>query len=186
MSNSSETEFDSDLVNLEIAFPTTPANYFHLLRRQCIRPFRKPLIIFSPKGLLRHPQCVSELNDFVEGTRFQKVLIDLPNSKSVKKLILCTGKHYYTLKEHMKENNIDNVTIVRIEQLSPFPALELKQILEQHLNVKEIIWSQECHRNMGAWNFVNTRIKNLFNINVSLLKLSLKKFLKLIKILQFS
>lgn len=166
MSNSSQTQFDSDLINVEIVFPTTPSQYFHLLRRQMLRNHRKPCIVFSPKSLLRHPECTSELSEFVEGTKFQKVLLDLPQSRSVKKLILCTGKHYYTLKEHMNANKIDNVAIVRIEELSPFPGLDLKQILEKFGHVKEVVWSQEEHRNMGAWNFVNTRVKNLFNINV--------------------
>ena len=167
MCNSSQTQFDGDLINVEIVFPTTPSQYFHLLRRQMLRNHRKPCIVFSPKALLRHPECVSELSEFVEGTKFEKVLLDLPQSKSVKKLILCTGKHYYTLKEHMNANGIDNVAIVRIEELSPFPGVALKPILEKFGNVKEVVWSQEEHRNMGAWDFVNTRTKNLFNINVS-------------------
>ena len=169
MTNSSQTQFDSDLINLEIAYPTTPSNYFHLLRRQMVRSHRKPLIVFTPKMLLRHPKCVSSLSEFEEETRFKKILIDQPQSNiaPIKKLILCTGKHYYTLKEHANANKLENdIVIVRLEQLSPFPSLELKQVLEKYGHVKDIVWSQENHRNMGAFEFVNTRIRNLFNTNL--------------------
>lgn len=122
---------------MEIVFPTTPSQYFHLLRRQMLRQHRKPLIVFSPKSLLRHLDCVSDLNEFGESFKFKKILVDHPpNNRNAKKLILCSGKHYYTLKEHMNTNKIDEVALVRIEQLSPFPSLELKEIFERYKNVK--------------------------------------------------
>src|SRR5690606_30009959 len=99
LSNSSETQADDDLISLQVVFPTTPAQYFHLLRRQMLRNYRRPLIVASPKGLLRDPQCVSSLNDMADGTSFRSVLADrfAPDNASVKKLIFCSGKHFYTL-----------------------------------------------------------------------------------------
>lgn len=145
--------------NMTIANITTPANFFHLLRRQLARPFRKPLVVMSPKSLLRHPQCISELKDFAEGTRFQEVLDDPTvgprSNKKVKRLLLCTGKISYELMAYKEEQKRDDVAIVRLEQLYPLPAKQLKVIANRYENAT-VFWVQEEPSNMGAWQYINS------------------------------
>lgn len=159
-SNSSETEIDSDNVNWSIVYPTTPAQYFHLLRRQMLRPYRKPLVVMSPKLLLRHPRCVSMLTEmtghnahffnvlddpkFDDSTnRYQTKSIDtISPIYSVHSIIFCSGKHYYTLEKEREERmhlNDKSIAIVRLEELCPFPALELALILKRYPNAKSKI-----------------------------------------------
>ncbi|KAI1280578.1 putative 2-oxoglutarate dehydrogenase E1 component DHKTD1, mitochondrial [Halotydeus destructor] len=165
MCDSREDGVDGDNVNWYIVNPTTPAQYFHLIRRQMVRNFRKPLIVAGPKMLLRHPQCVSSLNDFAPGTRFERVIDDITVNKAdkIKRLVFCSGKHFYQLDKHRSEKNISNVALVRLEELCPFPAAEIISILQKYDKASEIIWSQEEQRNMGCWTFINARFNQLLN-----------------------
>jgi 2-oxoglutarate dehydrogenase E1 component len=136
-----------------VANITAPANLFNILRRQLAWPFRKPLIIMSPKSLLRHPKAVSPLEDFTKGG-FQEVIVDTyATVKSVKKVILCTGKIYYELLEEQQEKKRKDVAIVRIEQLHPFPKTQVKKLLDKYKNA-EVYWVQEEPENMGSWAYL--------------------------------
>ena len=137
--------------NMFVANCSTPANMFHILRRQMKTDYRKPLIIFTPKSLLRHPDVVSTKKDFTEG-KFQTLIED--NSialKNTKTLVFCTGKFYYDLVKARKEEGRNDVAIVRLEQLFPLPTQEIRKVLEQYKDVKEVVWAQEEPRNMGVW-----------------------------------
>ena len=141
--------------NMQIIYCTTPANFFHVLRRQITFPFRKPLVIFTPKSLLRLPKCISPLEEFLEGTRFMEVLRDeYADSQSVQKVLLCCGKVYYDLLEHQQKKQIKDIAIIRLEQLYPFPEKQLLSVLKFYSNVCNICWVQEEPENMGAWNFI--------------------------------
>jgi 2-oxoglutarate dehydrogenase E1 component len=137
--------------NVTVANVTTPANLFHLLRRQMVRPFRKPLILLTPKSGLRHPEVISEVKDFTKGTRFQEVIDDTSASASkVKTLLLCTGKVYYDLLEKKRNDQRDDVAIVRLEQLYPLPFTQLDAIFKKYKKAK-VRWVQEEPANMGTW-----------------------------------
>ncbi|MCF8217988.1 MAG: 2-oxoglutarate dehydrogenase E1 component [Bacteroidales bacterium] len=140
--------------NIQIANITTPANFFHILRRQLKRDFRKPLVIFTPKSLLRHPQVVSPLKDFTSGG-FREV-IDDPQTEpeKVKKVVLVSGKLYYELMDHKKEKQAEDTAIVRLEQIYPLPYNQLAEIIHKYKNAKDWIWAQEEPGNMGAWQFI--------------------------------
>ncbi|WP_343564468.1 2-oxoglutarate dehydrogenase E1 component [Sphingobacterium sp.] len=139
--------------NMILANCTVPANYFHLLRRQLVREFRKPLVIFTPKSLLRHPKVVSPLKDFTEGV-FQEVIDDANvAAKDVKRVLFCSGKVYYDLLEKQEADKRKDVAIVRIEQLFPIPAEQLKAIRKKYNKAKEFVWVQEENENMGAWSY---------------------------------
>ncbi|MEJ6698130.1 MAG: 2-oxoglutarate dehydrogenase E1 component, partial [Flavobacteriaceae bacterium] len=137
--------------NMYVANCSTPANMFHILRRQMVTTFRKPLIIFTPKSLLRHPKAVSGIEDFSNG-KFMSV-IDINNNDATKidRLVLCSGKFYYDLLEFKEKNNIIDTVLVRLEQLFPLPELEIQNVLNKYSNAKDIVWAQEEPRNMGAW-----------------------------------
>jgi 2-oxoglutarate dehydrogenase E1 component len=137
--------------NMTVANFTTPAQFFHALRRQIVRDFRKPMVVMTPKSLLRHPQAVSTLSDFSQGT-FEEVIPDT-NVKKAKRILLCSGKVYYDLLAARDERKAADTAIVRVEQLYPWPAAKLAAILEQHSSA-EIVWTQEEPRNMGAWSYV--------------------------------
>jgi 2-oxoglutarate dehydrogenase E1 component len=139
--------------NMIVSNPTTPANFFHLLRRQVTWPFRKPCIVFSPKSLLRHPAVVSPLKDFTSGS-FLEVLED-PNvsAKDVKRVVLCSGKIYYDLAEVQQKKKIKDAAVVRIEQLHPFPEKQLKAILKKYKDAK-LVWAQEEPANMGCLSYI--------------------------------
>ena len=155
--------------NMQVVNCTTPANYFHVLRRQMHREFRKPLIVMTPKSLLRHKRCISNLSDFSKKSTFHRVLEDDAYSKinnllelkkkdeKIKKVVMCSGKIYYDLLEAREKIKNDRVTFVRIEQLYPFPAKTLANILKRY-NKAEFIWCQEEPKNMGAWNTVRNYI----------------------------
>lgn len=138
--------------NIQVCIPTTPAQVFHMLRRQSIRPLRKPLIVMSPKSLLRHKEAVSTLEELSEG-HFQNVIgeTDDLNPKKVSRVVLCSGKIYYDLRETRRENQVEDVAIIRMEQLYPFPEKELKEALAPYKKLKEIFWCQEEPMNQGAW-----------------------------------
>ncbi len=147
--------------NLQVANCTTPANYFHLLRRQMHRPFRKPLIVMTPKSLLRHKMAVSKVEDFVDQAHFMRILSDpwAPDDKDVRRLVLCSGKVAYDLLDARNAAGDSNTAIVRIEQLYPFPGDPLVKRLERMTNLEEVIWAQEEPRNNGSWFFVEELIE---------------------------
>jgi len=137
--------------NMYIADVTTPAQMFHILRRQLKANFRKPLIIFTPKSLLRHPLAVSSADEFTNGG-FKEVIDDASaDAKKVKTLVFCTGKFYYDLLAAKTENERDNVALVRVEQLFPVPSKQMKEIIKKYKSADDIVWAQEEPRNMGAW-----------------------------------
>ena len=140
--------------NMFVANCTTPANFFHLLRRQMKGAFRKPLIVFTPKSLLRHPLAVSKVEEFTNGT-FQRLIPDpLVNAKQAKKLVFCSGKFYYDLIDARAEKERMDVAIVRLEQLFPLPQQEIQAQFKAYNNVEEVVWAQEEPRNMGAWGYL--------------------------------
>ncbi|MBL4826938.1 MAG: 2-oxoglutarate dehydrogenase E1 component [Spongiibacteraceae bacterium] len=138
--------------NIQVCVPSTPAQVFHMLRRQAIRPLRKPLIVMSPKSLLRHKDAVSTLEDLSEG-QFYNVLADTDNTESNKitRVILCSGRIYYDLRERRRDSGSDHIAIIRLEQLYPFPEQELEQTLASYKNVESVVWCQEEPMNQGAW-----------------------------------
>jgi 2-oxoglutarate dehydrogenase E1 component len=147
--------------NLQVANCTTPANYFHLLRRQMRRDFRKPLIVMTPKSLLRHKLAVSSLGDFTGDSHFRRILSDLnpPSPGDTRRLVLCSGKLAYELMEARDAAGDLGVEIVRIEQLYPFPSNALTKRLAAMPNLSEVVWAQEEARNNGAWFFVEPMIE---------------------------
>ncbi|WMI66912.1 2-oxoglutarate dehydrogenase E1 component [Aestuariibaculum sp. YM273] len=136
--------------NMIVADCTTPANFFHLLRRQMKRNFRKPLIVFTPKSLLRHPKAISSINELAGGT-FQEVIDDTINPENVKKLVFCTGKFYYDLLAEREELGKEDVALVRLEQLFPLHLDKIQEVINRYPNVTEYAWAQEEPKNMGAW-----------------------------------
>ncbi len=137
--------------NMFVADCTTPANMFHLLRRQMLSNYRKPLIVFTPKSLLRHPKCVSTVEEFANGS-FQTVIEDTSvKTEEVKTLVFVTGKFYYDLDEERENLNRKDVALVRIEQLFPLPAEKIREILDKYKHVEDVVWAQEEPRNMGAY-----------------------------------
>ena len=148
--------------NMQVVNITTPANYFHALRRQLKRNYRKPLVQMTPKSLLRHKLAVSTLAEMGPGSGFQTVIpeIDAIAAEKVKRVVLCTGKVYYDLLAERREKGVDDVAIVRVEQLYPFPAVSLPKALKAYPNA-EVVWCQEEPENMGAWTFVDRRIEDV-------------------------
>lgn len=144
--------------NIQVCNLTTPAQYFHVLRRQMKRAFKKPLIIMSPKSLLRHKHCVSSAEDFTKGT-FSTILEDAAEYQNAKRIVFCTGKVYYDLLAHREEKNIKDTALVRIEQLYPLDELRLKEILKKYAKATKFVWCQEEPHNMGAWNFIAPRLQ---------------------------
>ncbi|MEQ4564340.1 MAG: 2-oxoglutarate dehydrogenase E1 component, partial [Acinetobacter sp.] len=145
--------------NMQVITPTTPAQIFHALRRQAVRPIRKPMIVMSPKSLLRHKLATSTLDELANGT-FQTVIdeVDQINKADVTRLVLCGGKVYYDLLEKRRELELNNVALVRIEQLYPYPEKRLEEVLAAYPNVKDVVWCQEEPKNQGAWLFIAPRL----------------------------
>ncbi|MEO8886379.1 MAG: 2-oxoglutarate dehydrogenase E1 component [Mucilaginibacter sp.] len=140
--------------NIQVANCTTPANFFHVLRRQLHREFRKPLVIFTPKSLLRNPKCVSPLADFTKGS-FQEVIDDqYADAKKVKRVLFCSGKIYYDLLEKQQVDNRNDVAVVRLEQLYPTPVQQIADIKAKYGKATEFVWVQEEPENMGAWPYL--------------------------------
>ncbi|CAK8674618.1 unnamed protein product [Clavelina lepadiformis] len=172
--NSSEDSIDGDGVNISVCHPTTSAQYFHLLRRQMVRNFRKPLIVVSPKILLRLPAAMSHMKDFQPGTHFLPVIGDssVKEPQRVKKVVLCSGKHCYALEKERSKLikteviNQSDVAIVKLEELCPFPAAELQRELSKYQSAEAYVWSQEEPRNMGPWTFVSPRFENLLGVKL--------------------
>ena len=154
--------------NWIVANCSTPANYFHILRRQIHRSFRKPLVLMTPKSLLRHKLCISEAADFTEGSSFHRVLWDdaqkgnsdtkLKADKSIKRVVMCSGKVYFDLLEERDARGIDDIYLLRVEQFYPFPAMALLKELERFPKA-EILWCQEEPKNQGAWSFIEPNIE---------------------------
>jgi 2-oxoglutarate dehydrogenase E1 component len=149
--------------NMQVAYCSTPSNYFHILRRQLKRDFRKPLILMTPKSLLRHKRCTSSLADIAEGTSFHRVLQDdaqrgmegikLVKDDKIRRVVICTGKVYYDLLEEREKRGIDDVYLLRVEQLYPFPAKSLAAEIARFKKA-DVVWCQEEPKNMGSWMFV--------------------------------
>ncbi len=143
--------------NMIVSNCSTPSNFFHLLRRQMKRDYRKPLIVFTPKSLLRHPKAVSSINDLASG-KFEEVIDDFIDPEHVRKLVFCTGKFYYDLLAEREKINKDNVALIRIEQLFPLHLEKIQQVIDRYPNIKEYVWAQEEPRNMGAWSHLSERL----------------------------
>ena len=152
--------------NIIVANCTTPANYFHLLRRQQKFPFRKPLVVMTPKSLLRHPKVISSLEELATGS-FQPIIDDATaDAKKVEKLVLCSGKLYYELLAKKEEMNDEKVALVRLEQLYPLDQEKLQTLFNKYSGKKELIWAQEEPENMGAWTYI---LRNLRNENIQVI-----------------
>jgi 2-oxoglutarate dehydrogenase E1 component len=148
--------------NLIVGNFTTPAQYFHALRRQKHRKFRKPLVLMTPKSLLSRPEAISSEEEFLEGTCFQEILPDtmvFENPDQVKRVVLCSGKVYYDLATYRKDHNINDVAILRVEQLYPFHGEMLKAQLQSLPNIERLVWCQEEPKNMGAWSYIAPQIE---------------------------
>ncbi|KAH0344764.1 2-oxoglutarate dehydrogenase E1 component, partial [Aureobasidium melanogenum] len=158
--------------NMQIAYCTTPANLFHILRRQMNRQFRKPLVLFFSKSLLRHPLARSSIEEFTGDSHFQWIIPDpahtegehqIQPKEEIERVILCTGQVYAALHKYRQQNGITNTAITRIEQLNPFPWAQLKENLDSYPNAKNIVWAQEEPLNAGSWTFTQPRIETLLN-----------------------
>ena len=154
--------------NWIIANCTTPANYFHILRRQMQRNFRKPLILMTPKSLLRHRLCVSKAEDFTTGSSFHRVLWDdaqygnsdtkLAPDDKIRRVVLCSGKVYYDLLEERDRRGLDDIYLLRVEQFYPFPAMSMVKEM-QRFGHADVVWCQEEPKNQGAWSFIEPNIE---------------------------
>ena len=151
--------------NIQVCVPSTPAQVFHMLRRQILRPLRKPLVVMSPKSLLRHKEAVSTLEELAEGC-FQNVLGETDEDikpKKVKRLVMCSGKVYYELREARRAHEITDIAIVRLEQLYPFPEQELEAVFDSYSHLKEVVWCQEEPMNQGAWYSSQHHMRHIIN-----------------------
>lgn len=153
--------------NWQIVYPSTPSQFFHLLRRQVHSQIKKPLIVFTPKALLRHPKCQSSLFDIYEGN-FKTIIDDNTSKEDVLHLIFCTGKIYYDLVQELEKKGNKNSAIIRIEQLYPFDSDGLKKIFQKYKNIKTCCWVQEEPSNMGAWNYMDVQFKSILPENITL------------------
>ncbi|KAL1846543.1 2-oxoglutarate dehydrogenase E1 component [Paecilomyces lecythidis] len=155
--------------NMQIAYMTSPSNLFHIIRRQMNRQFRKPLVIFFSKSLLRHPLARSSLEEFTGDSHFQWIIPDpahgsaIDEPEKIERVILCSGQVYAALTKHRDNKGIRNTAITRIEQLHPFPWAQLKENLDSYPNAKDIVWCQEEPLNAGAWSYTQPRIETLLN-----------------------
>ena len=160
--------------NIQVVNCTTPSNYFHVLRRQMHREFRKPLIVMTPKSLLRHKRCMSDISEFSKNSTFHRVLEDdaykkinnlvtLNKDNKIRKVVICSGKIYYDLIDAREKSKNKDIVIVRLEQLYPFPAKTLASILKRYKNA-DFIWCQEEPKNMGGWNTVRNYIDRTLEI----------------------
>ena len=152
--------------NVQVCVPSTAAQIFHLLRRQAIRPLRRPLIVMSPKSLLRHKHAGSNLEEFANG-QFLNVIGETDENidpTKVKRLVLCSGKVYYELREMRQEKGLDNVAIVRIEQLYPFPDAEMYNVVSEYTGLEQVVWCQEEPKNQGAWYNSQHRLRRVIDL----------------------
>jgi 2-oxoglutarate dehydrogenase E1 component len=150
--------------NLQVCYPTTPAQYFHLLRRQVQSGMERPLIVMTPKSLLRLPAAASTVGDLTTGG-FKPLIDDaeIESADQVEKIVMCSGKVYYDLIEARKKTEEKRVAILRLEQFYPFPLKAIREALAKYTNAKELVWTQEEPQNMGGWTFVEPRLENLLD-----------------------
>ena len=150
------------LDNIQVATPTTPAQFFHLLRRQAKRPLRRPLVVMTPKSFLRNPLAASSLDELAVGS-FQPVIddVDGPEVGAVKSLVLCAGKVYYDLLKRRRELGLEKIALARVEQLYPAPWTELEQLIALYSGIDEVVWCQEEPRNQGAWRPMRHRLESV-------------------------
>ena len=148
--------------NIQVCIPSTPAQVFHMLRRQAIRPLRKPLIVMTPKSLLRHKEAVSQLEELSSGT-FQTVIdeTDAIDPTAVKRVVMCSGKVFYDLRSARRERDIGDIAIIRIEQMYPFPRFDLQSVLAQYPNLEDAVWVQEEPKNQGSWYAMQSRLSTV-------------------------
>jgi 2-oxoglutarate dehydrogenase E1 component len=146
---------------MQIVVPTTPANMFHILRRQVKMKMRLPLVVFTPKSLLRHPKVHSTIDDLATGSFIE--IIDDANAKPalVKKIVFTSGRLYYDLEKYREENNLTDVAIVRMEQIYPIAIKQINKILKKYKNYTQLIWAQDEPKNMGVWPFLNRKLGRL-------------------------
>jgi 2-oxoglutarate dehydrogenase E1 component len=145
--------------NMRVIYPSTPASYFHALRWQGREPVEKPMVILTPKSLLRHPRCVSSLEELAEGS-YRPVIDDAADPARASRVVLCSGKLYYDLAKAREDARADHVALLRVEQLYPFPGSEIARLLDRYAPKAELVWAQEEPRNMGAWRFVRERFQD--------------------------
>jgi 2-oxoglutarate dehydrogenase E1 component len=155
--------------NMRVTYPTTPAQYFHLLRRQALRRPERPMVVMTPKSLLRHPMATSAVSELTEGS-FLHVLDDptVEDPDAIHRLVLCSGKFYYDIQGHDRRSEAAHTAVVRQELLYPFPADALRELLARYPNLREVVWSQEEPRNMGALTFLGPRLRAVVPRNVPL------------------
>ena len=155
--------------NIQVCIPSTPAQMFHMLRRQQVRPYRKPLIVMTPKSLLRHKMSVSSIEELSSG-RFELIIpeIEAMSPKKTRRLVLCSGKVYFDLLESREIHDVRDVALVRIEQLYPFPIEEFRDLINQYSHVEEIVWCQEEPLNQGAWYQIRHRLQEPLRNNQQL------------------
>ena len=148
--------------NIQVCIPSTPAQVFHMLRRQAIRPLRKPLIVMTPKSLLRHKEAVSQLEELSGGT-FQTVIdeTDVIDPTAVKRVVMCSGKVFYDLRSARRERDIGDIAIIRIEQMYPFPRFDLQSVLARYPNLEDAVWVQEEPKNQGSWYAMQSRLSTV-------------------------
>ena len=148
--------------NIQVCIPSTPAQVFHMLRRQAIRPLRKPLIVMTPKSLLRHKEAVSQLEELSGGT-FQTVIdeTDAIDPTAVKRVVMCSGKVFYDLRSARRERDIEDIAIIRIEQMYPFPRFDLQSVLARYPNLEDAVWVQEEPKNQGSWYAMQSRLSTV-------------------------
>ena len=155
--------------NMQVVYPSTPAQYFHLLRRQAGLDHPTPLVVLTPKSILRHPAAVSAAADFVSGSGFGEVLDDPTRGPGVRRVLICSGKVYYELVEHRERTGARDIAIVRLEQFYPFPGERLLEVLESYEEASEFAWVQEEPRNMGGWSFMQERLRDHLGPNLRLI-----------------
>jgi len=148
--------------NMQVVVPSTPAQMFHMIRRQMLRPVRKPLIVMTPKSLLRHELSVSSLDDLSRGS-FSTVIGDSDEvpAQQIRRVVFCSGKVYFDLLKARRKDNLRDVALVRIEQLYPFPSEEYEAVLRKYANAHELVWCQEEPQNQGAWYQIRHRLQDL-------------------------
>jgi 2-oxoglutarate dehydrogenase complex dehydrogenase (E1) component-like enzyme len=154
---------------MQVCYPTTPAQYFHLLRRQVKQEAARPLIVMTPKSLLRLPAAASSIEELQSGG-FQPVIEDVAvnDRKAVQRVVICSGKVFYDLQAAREESGSTKVAIIRLEQFYPFPAAKIKEILASYKNASQVFWTQEEPHNMGGWFFVEERLRSVLPENATL------------------
>ena len=147
---------------MRVTYPTTPAQYFHLLRRQALRRPERPMIVMTPKSLLRHPQATSTISELTEGG-FEHVLDDptVESPEKITRVVLCSGKVYYDIQAHERRGSLAHVAVARAELLYPFPAEGLSELFARYPNLREVVWAQEEPRNMGGLTFMGPRLRSV-------------------------